>query len=232
MLIAEDLLLLLTHDDTGKLAASGAQVDMALGGALLFELTLMGRVDVTGPDDPGREGRLVVRDPAPTGDPELDEALAVVVDKRGKKPQSVVARLGKGQRDKLYARLVEGGVVRAEEGGILGLFPSRRWPTQDADHETSVRAGLATALRDGRTSDPMTGALVSLLLALRAVHKVVEPASVGLSKAEMNASAKQIAEGDWAAKAVRKAIDAANAAIIAAVSSAAAAGAAGGGGGS
>ena len=35
MLIAEDLLLLLTDDETGKLAASTTLVDIALGGALL-----------------------------------------------------------------------------------------------------------------------------------------------------------------------------------------------------
>ena len=62
MLLAEDLLLLLTNDDTGKLAASSTEVDVALGGALLVELTLMQRVDVAGPDERVREGRLVVRD--------------------------------------------------------------------------------------------------------------------------------------------------------------------------
>ncbi len=48
MLLAEDLLLLLTDDDTGKLAASRTEVDLALGGALLVELALMDRVDVAG----------------------------------------------------------------------------------------------------------------------------------------------------------------------------------------
>jgi hypothetical protein len=36
----------------------------------------------------------------------------------------------------------------------------------------------------------------------------------------MNASAKRIAKGDWAAKAVRQAVDSMNAAVIAATSSA------------
>ena len=40
MLIAEDLLLLLTADDTGKLAADSTNTNMALGGALLAELAL------------------------------------------------------------------------------------------------------------------------------------------------------------------------------------------------
>ena len=220
MLLAEDLLLLLTDDETGKLSASGAEVDVALGGAVLVELTLAGRVDVAGPHERVREGRLMVRNPTPTGDGLLDEALALVAQKEGKKPQSVVTRLGKRTRVRLYERLVEGGVLRAENERVLGLFPRHRWPSTDAAHESSVREGLATALRVGATTEARTGALISLLLALNVVHKTVDPASVGLTKQEVNANAKRIAEGDWAAKAVRWAIDSMNAAVIAAVSSA------------
>jgi hypothetical protein len=220
MLLAEDLLLLLTDDDTGKLTASSTEVDVALGGALLVELTLMQRVDVAGPDERVREGRLVVRDRDPTGDGLLNEALTIVGKNEGKKPQSVVERLGKRVRGRLYERLVEGGVLRAADDRILGIFPTHRWPAKDAAHELSVRAGLVSALREGATSEARTGALISLLLALRAVHKAVDPGSVGLSKKELDANAKRIAEGEWAAKAVRRAIDSMNAAIIAAISSA------------
>ena len=69
------------------------------------------------------------------------------------------------------------------------------------------------------TPDPRTGALISLLLALHAVHKTVDPAAAGLSRREMNANAKRIAGGDWASDAVRHAIDSMNAAVIAATSS-------------
>jgi hypothetical protein len=105
MLLAEDLLLVLTDDDTGKLAASSTNVDLALGGALLVELSLMDRVDVAGAGERVREGRLVIRDTKPTGDGLLDEALAIVEHKEGKKPKSVVGRLGKGVRVRLYERL-------------------------------------------------------------------------------------------------------------------------------
>ena len=56
MLLAEDLLLLLTDDDNGKLTASSTEVDVALGGALLVELTLRQRVDVAAPDERVRAG--------------------------------------------------------------------------------------------------------------------------------------------------------------------------------
>ena len=219
MLIAEDLLLLLTADDTGKLAADGTNTDLALGGALLAELALMQRVDIAGPGERVREGRLVVRDAGPTGDGVLDDALATVGDEEGRKPQSVVAALGKRTRARLYGRLAEAGVLRAEEGRILGVFHTHRWPAEHTDHEAAVRAGLDTALRHGGTTDARTGALVSLLLALKAVHTAVPPESVGLSEHELNARAERIAEGDWVGKAVRSAIDTDTAIIVAATSS-------------
>jgi hypothetical protein len=228
MLIAEDLLLLLTADDTGKLAADSTNTNMALGGALLAELALTQRVDIAGPDERVREGRLIVRDASPTGDSVLDDALATVGHKEGKKPQSVVAAVGKRTRVRLYERLAEAGLLRPEEGRILGIFPTHRWPAEHTGHEAAVRAALATALRHDVTTDARTRELVSLLLALKAVHKAVAPESVGLSKRKLNASAKRIAEGDWVGKAVRSAIDMDTAITIGATSSRGG----GGGGGS
>jgi Golgi phosphoprotein 3 (GPP34) len=220
-LIAEDLLLLLTNDQTGKLLVASNRVDIALGGALLIELALMQRVDVAREDGIVRKGRLLVQDGRPTSDSLLDEALGRVAAKRGKKPKDVLPGLGKGVQALLHARLAERGLLHAETAKILGVFPSHRWPSNDGAHEAAVRAALVTALRSGRADDAREAALIALLHALKAVTKVIDPASVGLSKAELKANAGQIAEDDWAAKAVREAIDAALA-IVAASSSAAA----------
>jgi hypothetical protein len=192
MLIAEDLLLLLTADDTGKLTADRANTNMALGGAFLADLADMKRVDIAGPDERVRAGRLILRDACPTGDSALDDALATVGRKEGKHPQNVVAALGKRTWVRLYERLAEAGLLRSEQGRILGIFPTHRWPAEQTGHEAAVRAGLATALRHGGATDARTGALVSLLLALKAVHKAVTPEYVGHSKGELNASAKRI----------------------------------------
>jgi hypothetical protein len=220
MLIAEDLLLLLTDDDTGKLVASSTLVDIALGGALLIELTLMERVDAAGPDERVPRGRLVVRDAGRTRDELLNEALTMITSREGKKPQAIVPALGKGTRGRLYERLADGGVLRAEEGRVLGLFPTHHWPTKDASHEAVVRAALDTALKDGAATDARTGALIALLSALNVAHEVVDPKVVGLSKRELNTRASRIAEGDWAAEAVRSAIASMMTAIIAASASA------------
>ena len=224
MLIAEDLLLLLTDDRTGKLAVPSTHADVALGGAMLVELALAKRVDVAGPSEAAREGRLVVRDATPTGDELLDEALARLGEKKGPKPKDAVSRLGKGLRDRLHARLVGRGLLREENGRILGIFPTHRWPAVDAVHEQSVRAQLEESLRRGVAGDGRTGALVSLLHALKAVDKAVDAGEAGLTKKELRARAGRIAEGDWASQAVRKAIDELTAALVAATSGAVASG--------
>jgi len=228
MLIAEDFLLLVTDDETGRLSTTGTQTDVALGGALLVELTLSGHVGLADAGERVREGGLVVRDNAPTGDLLLDEALSQVAGKEGKKPESVVVMLGKGTRARLYDRLVERGLVRTEEGRILGLFPRHRWPATDGGHEADVRDMLVTSLRTGVAADARTGALISLLLALGTVHKVVDPDSLGLSRRELDSRAQQIAESEWAGSAVRSAIRALNAAITAAITAVVITGASGG----
>lgn len=219
MLLAEDLLLLLTDDDSGRLLVTGAEADVALGGARLIELTLLGRVDVTAEGE-GRKGRLVVRDPARLEDPLLQEALETCVSFEGKRPQSVVGPLGKRLREQLYDRLVAQGVLRAEKGKVLGIFPTQGWPTADAAHERRVRQALEQALLTTLPPEARTAALVSLLLALRSVHKVVRPKDHGMSRRDLDRRAKEIAEGDWGSAAVRKAVDAMAAATMAAVTAA------------
>lgn len=219
VLIAEDLLLLMTDDRSGKLLLASNRVDIALGGALLIELVLAQRVDLTTDDGGVRKGRLLVTDATPTSDPLLDAALGQIAARQGKKPKDVAPALGKGVRARLHARLAERGLLHEETAKILGIFPSHRWPSSDSRREDSIRAPLTAALQVGRTDDPRLAALIALLRALKAVAKVVDPASVGLTRRELNANAQQIADGDWAATAVRDAIDA-MLAIVAASSSA------------
>jgi hypothetical protein len=104
MLLAEDLLLLLTNDTTGRLAVPGGPADAGLGGAVLAELALMGKVDITGEADDGTPGPLIVCDPSPAGDAVLDAALAIVLAHLGKKPSAVIKPLGKNLRQALHGR--------------------------------------------------------------------------------------------------------------------------------
>ena len=223
MLLAEDLLLLVTDDASGRLAAAGSQVDAGLGGANLVELTLLGKVDITGEQDQGKPGRIIVRDPAPPEDDVLDAALETLAARQGSKPSAVIGPLGKNLRPVLYERLAAAGVLRAERGRALGIFPTRTWPTQDPGHEAEVRQLVTQALVQPGEPDERTAALIALLHALRCEHKVVDPKPYQLSRRQLRARAAEVAQGNWASEAVRKAIDEMMAAVAAAVAASAAA---------
>ncbi|MGE5286553.1 MAG: GOLPH3/VPS74 family protein [Micromonosporaceae bacterium] len=223
MLIAEDLLLLVTDDASGRLSVPAAQVDAGLGGANLVELTLMNKVDLSREGDEGKPGRLTVRDPSPTGDAVLDAALGIVIAHQGKKPSTVIRPLSKNLRRTLYERLVGSGVIRAEEDRILGVFPAHKWPAQDARHEAEVRQLVTQVLVQQTAPDTRSAALIALMHALRCEHKIVDPQHYGLSKRQLRERAEEVAKGNWASEAVRKTIDEMIAAIVAATSAAAAA---------
>ena len=220
MLIAEDLLLLVTDDASGRLSTPAEQVDAGLGGANLVELTLRNKVDLSGEGDQGKPGRIIVRDPSPAGDTVLDAALEIIIAHQGKKPSTVIRPLSKNLRQSLYQRLADGGVVRAEQGRILGVFPTHRWPAQDASHEAEVRRLVTQVLTQQTAPDARTAALIALLHALRCEDKIVDPRQYGLSKRELRARAEEIAKGNWASEAVRKAIEEMVAAVVAATTAA------------
>jgi AcrR family transcriptional regulator len=207
VILPEDLLLLVTDDASGRLSAAADRVDAGLGGANLVELTLRNKVDLTGEQDPGKPGRIIVRDPSPPGDAILDTALETVTAYQGKRPSTVIRPLSKNLRRTLYERLAGNGVVRAEKSRILGVFPVRRWPAQDASDEAEVRRLMTQALVQQVAPDTRTAALIALVHAVGCDDKIVDPRQHGLSKRELRARAKKIAEGNWASAAVRKAIE-------------------------
>lgn len=223
MLIAEDLLLLLTDDDTGKLQVDGTALDHGLAGAVLLELAMAGAVAVAEAEDDVKRGRLVLRGSGASGDAVLDEALTRLQRKVGKRPQDAVQSLTKGLRRTLYDRLAQRGIVRAEEDKVLGLFPRTRWPAVDSAQERHTQGQIYDALVHGVGADDRTSALIALLSAVDAVTKVVAPQDAAISKQELKSRAKTIASASWASQAVRKSIEAVHASVAAAVVAAGAA---------
>ena len=207
-LVAEDLLLLLLDDESGALGTS--HVQPALGGALLVELALAGAVEVEERTGAWRTAKVLAVEGAAPGDPLLHDAYETVAQKP-RTAQDLVDRLGKGAKDQLAERLVGRGILRRDETRVLGLFPRTRWPAVDSTHEDEVRRALTATLVQGAEPDQRTGALVALLSALDKAHRVVD--HEGLPSREVRRRAKQLADGDWAAKAVRDAISASTAAI-------------------
>ena len=218
MLIAEEFLLLCLDEESGRRLAGSDKVDPALSAALLAELALAERISVTG-DDEGwsRRRRLQVVSLTPTDDPELDRALQAVVESEGRRLGDLVSpmsrrRLSKGLRDRLLERLVAAGVLDRQQGTVFGLIPQTSWPTRDRRAEDEVRRRLHSALVAGETPSERTVTLVALLQATGLVTKVLDVTD----RKALRQKAKELSEGDWAARAVKQAIDEATAAITAA----------------
>ena len=206
MLLAEDLLLLVTDNASGRLSVPSAQVDAGLGGANMIELTMMSKVDLSGDGDQGKPGRIIVRDSSPTGDEVLDAALGILITRQGSKPFRVIRPLGKNVRQELYERLAGSGAIRPGRGRTLGIFPTRTWPALDAHHEEQVRQLVTQALVQQTAPDARTAALIGLLHALRCERKIIDPRPHRLSGRKLRARAAEIAEGNWVSEAVRKVI--------------------------
>ncbi|AJW42596.1 hypothetical protein NY08_4596 [Rhodococcus sp. B7740] len=212
-MIAEDLLLLLLDDDSGKPLADSTKLPRVLAGALVVELAMGGSLRITGPGEQTKKDHVVV-----AGAPPADVLLRRVFDlvasaSRPMKPQKVIEKSQKNLSKELIARLVAQGFVAENKAKVLGLFPTTTWPARDTSHEKVLRDSLRGALVDGTTPSPHTAALISLISAVDLTHKVIVDADKKLLKQR----AKQVAEGEWAGAAVRKAVSDVNAAVMAAV---------------
>jgi hypothetical protein len=101
--------------------------------------------------------------------------------------------MGKNLRLTLYERLAASGAIRPGRGRALGVFPTRTWPAQDAQHEQQVRQLVTQALVQQTAPDGRTAALIALLHALRCEHKIIDPQPYHLSRRQLSARAAEIA---------------------------------------
>lgn len=213
MILADDVLLLLTDDASGRPAETGTRLELVVAGGVLVELVLLGRLRVTGPGESVRAGRVVVASGDPTDDEVLDAALLRVADGTPKKPQSLLAQLRPGLVDRLRRRLVDRGVLRVEEERVLGVLPRAAWPAEDSTHEAELRRRLREVLADGREPDPREAGVIALLQAVNRVQNVL--GDLGVPGGQVRARAAAIAQGHVGADAVRGAIRAASPADVA-----------------
>lgn len=151
-------------------------------------------------------------------------ALRIVLARTGHRPSAVIRPLGRDLRRTLYERLAAAGAVRAERARVLGVFPVRRWPAQDAGHAAEVRRLVTQALVQQAAPDPESAALIALVHALKCEHKIVDPRLSGLSRRQLRARAEEIAQSSWTSQALRQMIDATTAAVKAAAAASASAG--------
>ncbi|MFI5908092.1 GPP34 family phosphoprotein [Dactylosporangium sp. NPDC051541] len=194
-MLADDFLLLALADD-GTNRAGEVQLHYGLAGAVLLDLVLAGRIDLDGE-------RIAVRDATPTGDPIADDALdRIAAADQPRTPDEWLRPLTDGLRDRVIERQVEAGVLRRQDDRVLWVFPRTRYPSATGTEpaaETEVRRELAAAVDGAGAVPARAAALLGLVQATGLVGEVLP----GRPGPQLHARLAEIADGNWAAAAVR-----------------------------
>ncbi len=213
-LIAEDLLLLLLDDQSGK--PNTSHLDLALGGAVLVDLALEGLVEVASHGSLLGSAKLRRAPGAMAGDRILAGALGAVAE--NKPAQRLVVKVGKGLLEPLAERQLRRGVLDRREEKVLGLVTRTRWPSRDPSRKEAIRRGLVVILVQGGRPDARSAALIGLLLAVNRLHRTVSHPDA--SARSVKKRAKEVAEENWASPTIKDAVAVATAATAAAHSTA------------
>ncbi|PHK96247.1 hypothetical protein CR162_02590 [Pseudoroseomonas rhizosphaerae] len=181
----EEILLLMLDDESGRLTDRAAPSgDHALAGAILAELVLEERIGV-------EPGRITVRDPAPTGDAVLDEVLARISaepeTQGGRRWIETLAREADRYRDHYFNRLVERGILRAEEGRFLWIFPERRYPVVSDKEEREVKARLMGVIFEDGVPETRDALLIGLTRAAGLFPMLLAPAELERAQPRIDA---------------------------------------------
>ena len=183
--LADEIVVLMLHDDTGAMrSACAAVANIAIAGGMLMELALLGRIDTD-------LTSLFVVDPGPVGDKLLDQALQQIAAEPQKR-SSVwwIERLGLHSGDlsgKVLARLVEAGILRVENQKFLWVFSRRAYPQSSGREEREAKARLMSVIFDDTLPTPRDTLLVSLADSTGILDQM-------LSSKELGKVSKRIAE--------------------------------------
>lgn len=157
--LKEEIVLLTLDDGSGEvLGRQGLSAALALAGAVLMELSLLGRVDTD------RE-RLLLPSAAPTADAVLDEALRALSLDPPANTGFALAALARGDAERraaLLEKLVAEGLLRREKGGFLRLFSTRYPKAAGREEVAAVRERLRALVLGSEIPEPRDALLLGL----------------------------------------------------------------------
>ncbi len=213
--LMEEVILLALDDRKGVfIGAASGTVLFTVGAAVMMDLTLSGRAEITG-------RKVTLKDPQSTSDDILDDALALL--RKWNKPRNLrdaIGRTANGVRKlkkRLLERLVERGILRKERRSFLFL-PYSVYPTADEYPETLVRQRVRGIVLEGHAAEARDEVLIALMDAGGLTNAVFDKSERKGAKARL----KEIAKNSQAGKAVKELIDMMHAALATSIAASAA----------
>ncbi|HLR96644.1 MAG TPA: GPP34 family phosphoprotein [Jiangellaceae bacterium] len=176
MTIADDYMTLLYSPATGRPVRwiQSSYVRSSLVGAILIELTQLGRIRVRDTDPV----RLEVTSTEPVDDPLLGAALSAVAENPDNRADDhMVSLVGSGHAtiDRVVLdRLVTSGQFHHARARAWRLIPIRRWYPVNLTRRETMRHRIHAVLVDGEPADRRTMALIALLEKSVMVYKILD----------------------------------------------------------
>jgi len=171
--LAENLIRQVSDSNSGRLAIKDrVALDVALGGAVLLDLSLKSRID-------SDQRHLWLADDSPTGDG-VNDAVLELIAKEGK-PRGIdawVYRLygdSHALRIRLLTALARKNIVRPEIRKLFGLIPLQRYKPQNAEIERAVKRRIMSVLCDCTIPSPEDVALGALCEAANLFPSILAP---------------------------------------------------------
>ncbi len=159
--LAEDILLLMLDDDSGKMINTDPlAARYALGGSILMGLAVRSKIKA------GTE-KLAVIDKTPTGIDLLDKYLSIIVNSDKDKNTQYWVNFLSSQSEEIQNEalnmLVEKKILKEVEKKILWVFETRRYPMIDDKEEKEVKKRIVDLLYSDETPTPKDVVLISLV---------------------------------------------------------------------
>ncbi|MEV6318880.1 GPP34 family phosphoprotein [Streptomyces sp. NPDC051776] len=196
--LAEELLLLALDPVTGKPRCRPRFLQYGLAGAVLAELEAAGRIV----ED---HGRIVIVNPAPVGDPLLDDALASLPGP-GKAKGMRIQRWIRGSawpiEEACAHRLAQRGAIRIEKRRSFLFFQYHLYPSAGADWSTPAVARLRSAAKV-RFPDRRSRMLAGLVCAVDLASGICPGSG---SARRIRRDMHQLTNAQWPASAVRRTV--------------------------
>jgi hypothetical protein len=206
----EEIMLLALHDKKGTIIG-GVWHATALGGAILSELLLRGKLEI---ETDGKKSFVKLIDKKPTGDEVLDEAIQkIAVAKRRADAQTWVMRFSsmKNLWHRIARSLCDQKILRADERQLLLFFKQRIYPERNHGPERAIMGRLNDAVfTSAKSVDARTIVLVSLADASHLLPVLFDRKKLKERKEHI----KKLVQGETVGGAARAAIQSAQAAIM------------------
>lgn len=159
--LAEDIILLLLDDDTGKLASIDLMtLNYAMAGAVLMDLALRNKIDTD-------LESLIVADSTPTGlqmlDTYLDKISSENKENNTRYWLTELSNYGDDIVESALNMLVEKKILKTEEKKILWVIGTRVYPMIDDKEEKEVKRRIIDLLMSDVIPTPQDVVLVSLM---------------------------------------------------------------------